>query len=278
MVGMKIFRFVLLMSAILLALGMPLAHAAAQTAAVVAVAPADFELGAGMTADLAIEVRDVQDLYGIDITVLFDPAVVEVVDANPSLAGDQVSLGVFLEGGMAVINQADNAAGSVHFVMTQLNPAEPKSGSGNLLVIRFRGKQPGTSPVTLVDAQLATRDGESIDSSRQDGQIRVAAQVSGPTATPIPVQDPGSIQMFPTQDGAAPTGGPQITLPTATLAGPAATQPPAAGATETVGQPTPAAAAERGEKSALTENWWMLLVLAALVAGMAVLYTRTRAK
>lgn len=253
--------------------------AAAQTPrAELSIIPGEGQTVKGEILEVGVQIKNVTDLYGMDMTLNFDPAVVEVVDANPSLAGDQVSLGVFLEGGMAVINQADNAAGSVHFVMTQLNPAEPKSGSGNLLVIRFRGKQPGTSPVTLVDAQLATRDGESIDSSRQDGQIRVAAQVSGPTATPIPVQDPGSIQMFPTQDGAAPTGGPQITLPTATLAGPAATQPPAAGATETVGQPTPAAAAERGEKSALTENWWMLLVLAALVAGMAVLYTRTRAK
>lgn len=277
---MKLLRHVSLIGAILFVFAVGLSPAAAQTAAMVAVAPGDMELGAGMTADLAIEVRDVQDLYGIDITVTYDPAVVEVVDANPSLPGAQVSLGVFLDGGMAVINQADNAAGTVHFVMTQLNPAEPKSGTGNLLVIRFRGKQAGgTSAVTLADVQLANRDGESIDSSQQDGQIRVVAQVSGPTATPIPVQDPGSIQTLPTLDGAVPTSISQPTAQSATLAEP-----------EPGTQVTPVVTAQSNPSSAVTEtntddthsafrrNWWMLLVLAGLVAVMAFVYVRTRAR
>lgn len=237
-------------------LGLPMG-AAAQTAAVAAVTPADDSVGVGQTIDLAVEARDVQALYGMDVTMTYDPALVEVVDADPALPGDQVAMGLFLDAGMAVINQADNAAGRIHFVMTQLNPAEPKSGSGILLVIRFRGKQEGETLVKLTDVQLATRDGEAIAVTVRDGRLRVIQAMAGPTGTPIPAQLPGNLQTIPTPDPAAQT-----------IVAPAGETTAAAPAT------IPAVGGETGRSSG--RNWGLLAILGVVVIGLAALYVRTR--
>src|SRR5512139_386501 len=131
-----------------------------QSTVTVAIAPGTAQVAIGQTVDVAVEVVDVQDLYGIDIALTFDPNVVEVVDANPGQAGVQMALGTFPDSGFVVLNAADNVTGTVRFAMTQLNPSLPKSGTGALMVIRLRGKQvSGSTPLTLTHAQLARRDG-----------------------------------------------------------------------------------------------------------------------
>lgn len=159
---------------------------------VVRIVPASVQVAAGETVDVAVEVVDVVDLYGFDVTVTFDPQVVEVVDADPNLPGVQMAQGLFLDPGFAVINAADNTAGSAHFVMTQLNPSEAKSGTGSLLVVKLLGKQAGTSsPLTLEDPQLARRDGFMIPSTPVSGQVDVIA-AGGPTSTSMPTQGAGT--------------------------------------------------------------------------------------
>jgi hypothetical protein len=123
---------------------------------------------------VAVEVQGVQDLYGVDLALTFDPQVVEVVDADPLRPGVQAVQGPFLEPGFTAVETADNAAGSLRFVMTQLNPSSPKSGSGTLLWVSLRGRaaSPG-SPLELA-AQLATRDGVEIETVAVSGRVQVA--------------------------------------------------------------------------------------------------------
>ncbi len=136
---------------------------------------------------------DVQALYGFDISLSFDPQVIDVVDADPEQSGTQVSLGTLLDPGFVIINQADNQAGSVRFALTQLNPSQPKSGSGNLIVVRVRGKQGGsTSAITLIEVDLVKPDGAKIRNNPVSGEIKVLQSLSGPTSTSIPVKDAGT--------------------------------------------------------------------------------------
>jgi hypothetical protein len=214
--------------AVLVALTLMPLPGQAQTPAPAAVrmAPASAQVAAGETVDVAVEVVDVQNLYGFDVTVTFDPQVVEVVDADPNLAGVQVAQGLFLDPGFAVINAADNAAGSAHFVMTQLNPSEPKSGTGSLIVVKLRGKVAGaSSTLTLANPQLARRDGFMIPATATAGQITVIS-AGGPTSTPMPTQGAGT-PMAPI------TPGPSIVPATAVAGSPTAapTGLPAAAAT-----------------------------------------------
>jgi hypothetical protein len=217
------------------ALGLAVWPVSAQTAPVIVrVSPASVQVAAGETVDIAVEAFEVQNLYAFDVTLAFDPQVVEAVDVDPGQPGIQVAQGLFLDPGFAVINAADNAAGSVHFVMTQLNPSEPKSGTGALIVVKLRGKKAGSSSALTVQNQvLARRDGSTVASSTATGQVEVVSGTA-PPSTPMPTQGAGTPMALATpepttvQPTAAPataTSGPVPTaVPSATaIAAPSAT-------------------------------------------------------
>jgi hypothetical protein len=159
----------------------------------VGVAPTSVEVAINQTVDVAVEVKDIRDLYGFDVALAFDPQTVEVIDADPGTDGVQIALGTFLDPGFVIINEANNQAGSVRLAMTQINPSQPKTGTGALVVVKLKGKQArAASPLTLVSAQLARRDGIKLTTALAAGQITVNAQASSqPTPTSIPAQGAG---------------------------------------------------------------------------------------
>lgn len=227
------------------------APALAQAPVTVRVAPATLTLAVGAASDVAVEVVDVQGLYGFDVQLSFDPSVVEVVDADPDKAGVQVSLGRMLDSGMAVRDSADNQAGTIHYAMTQINPSEAKSGTGNLIVIRLRGKAAGTTNLAFTSVDLARRDATAIDTAPQPGAVTVLAEPSGqqqPTTTPIPTQAPPT--PVPTALSAAAQGAQAQPAATATLpvtAMPTAAIPPTATA-QAPTDPPPTRAPEATEE------------------------------
>jgi len=184
----------------------------------VCLTPASIQVALEQTADVAVEVRDAEAIYGADVSLTFDPAVVEVVDADPNTDGVQVALGTFLDPGFVLLNAADNAAGTLRFAMTQLNPSEPKSGSGNVIVIKLRGLQVAAgSLLTLTRAQVAQRDGTKPETTLVSGQVAVvtAASVQA-TYTPIPTQGAGTVMPTSTHKPTSIPAPATATLPPAT--------------------------------------------------------------
>jgi hypothetical protein len=219
-----------------LVLGFGSGQACAKEPVVVRVAPTTAEVGAGELVDVAVEAVDVEELYGADVVLVWDPTLAEVIDADPSLPGVQVALGLFLDPGFVIRNTADNEAGRVHFAMTQLNPSVPKSGTGNLIVVKFQGLVSGSSPLTLEHTQLAGPRGINIPSTGESGQLEVALSAGmGPTYTPIPTQGAGTPLPTPT---ITPTPGPMTDTPVPTTAPATATWTPGPPATETPASPT----------------------------------------
>ena len=165
-----------------------LALPAAAAAPTVVLGSAVLEVAAGQTEPLSVTVTDVQDLYGLEIHLRFDPAVVQVADADPGRDGIQVAAGDFLSADFVAQNQANNQAGSIDYAVTQVNPNEPRSGSGTLLVIRFQGGAAGgASQLEVTNGILTTRDGDLIPVTFASGEVRVkgAPAVAGnATATP----------------------------------------------------------------------------------------------
>ena len=160
---------------------------------VVRVHPELSQIALNQTASVAVEVVDVIEVYGIDITMTFDPAILEVVDADPNLEGVQLALGEFLDPGFVIINQADNEAGVLRLAMAQLHPSTPKSGTGNLIVINFLGKtlSDGTD-LDLVSVKMARNNGVLIENTAEPGVAEVVEEIPGPTNTPIPTQGAGT--------------------------------------------------------------------------------------
>ena len=196
---------------------------------------------AGQTVPFPVKISDVQGLYGFELQLKFDPTVVAVVDADPDTPGIQSLPGDFLALDLLVRNAADNGAGTLEYVMTQLNPSAAKSGSGTLVTILFKGLAPGAaSQVAVVKAQFANRNGVRIEIPVAAGTVRVvaAAGAAQSSPTPLPTARPPQVDLTAVALTPRPTAPPRTAtpepLPTEAL--PAATQ----AATQAVASPPPA--------------------------------------
>jgi len=177
----SIVRYTFALIACLLALPAALSERA-QATAVVRPDPASVEVAAGETWVVAFLLENATDVYGIDVRASFDPAVLEIVDADPARPGVQMMPGDFPQPDFIAINAADNAAGSLRYVVTQVNPRTPASGRGTLFSFSVRGKSSGESPLRVDLVEMANRSGELLPVSAQNGAVRV----TGPTATLAP--------------------------------------------------------------------------------------------
>ena len=160
----------------------------------------NLEIRPGVMVEVPVEIRDVTDLYAFDIELSFDPDYLEFDDADPNKAGIQPGFGTFLDPGVTIVNIIDPVEGVIHVVMSQINPSQPKSGSGNLLVLYMTGLRTGQTSLEVSKVELSTRYGEAIAVSGVDAAIVIAAQAPIVTATSIPVIDPIEITEIPTLD------------------------------------------------------------------------------
>jgi len=236
----------------------------------------------GSRIEVPIEIRGVQDLYAFDLEMQFDPAVFDVEDADPSMAGIQTGLGTFLDAGLLLFNDVNPETGLVRFAMSQMNPSEGKSGDGILLVLYLSAKTTGESTLTVNSITLSDRGGIEIPSSGVEAVITVLEDVAAVTSTSIPVQDPTNIIIIPTL---APTPTPTKTLvptetpiPTATaMPEPTGTQKPAGGDTEPSSSDVSGEVEEEGGPW-LVENWWIIVLAALGIGGVGVYLTRNKKK
>jgi len=178
--------------------------------------PAQLEVGEGQIETLRILLVDAQNVYGIDLQAAYNPAVVEVVDADGDQDGIQMTPGTFLQPDFVVRNTADNRQGSLHYVVTQLNPTPPATGEGVILVVQFRGKVVGgQSKLTFDSVQIADRRGVKLPVVAQDADLLI---VPPKQATPTPIPNPSAANPLPT----GPTlmaATPSLFIPTSTRLG-----------------------------------------------------------
>lgn len=239
----------------------------------------DLEIPLDVRVEVAVEVRDVVELYAVDLTIRFDPAILQVEDANPNQRGVQPGLATFLDAGMTLYNEVDNETGTVRFVMSQINPSEGKSGSGDLLVLYFVGKRAGTSQITVEAVELANRFGEGIPVSGEDAQIVVKADAPQVVATPIPLQDQGQIIVIETLAPTA-TFTPEATATTAATAMPATNVPTAVVAgQDSLEEGSMAEAAdpyegEQAEEKGKGSYWWFLALPVLIIIALLVYVRR----
>lgn len=173
----------------LLALLAPLQPAAADTA-LLRVSPQTIQVGSAETL-VEVTLEGVSGLYGLDIRLEFDPALLEVLDADDGKDGVQISPGQIPSPDFVVRNEADNAAGTLWYAATQMNPREPASGAGVVCSLRVRGVSGGAGELRVVEAKLVDRSGGDLATTTSGAQVTVALGASqatedSPTATPTP--------------------------------------------------------------------------------------------
>lgn len=111
-----------------------------------------------------IVVRRVARLYGADLTLRYDPAQLQPIDALPSTPGIQAQVGAaWGPSPVVVVNETDVSKGEVHLAVSLLAPARPLAGD---LVLASMGFLPRRSPLeeayALADALLVDQGGGPI--------------------------------------------------------------------------------------------------------------------
>jgi hypothetical protein len=173
-------------------LSMPVSQGLAQGTMVVIDPPAK-EVAVGATTTVDVRIENVANLYGAEVQLVFNPALLEVVDTDTSREGVQIQPGSLLSPDFMAKNNADQTTGRIVFAVAQMPPHEPVNGSGILATITFRGKAAGTSEINFSTTQptppaiLSNRDGMPISASTQGGSIKVTG---GPTLTPTATPKP----------------------------------------------------------------------------------------
>lgn len=129
------------------------------------------------TLDVTVRINDVVGLYGADVRLAFNPAVLEVVSIT--------ELNGLLQSPYYIaLKQYDNTAGTVWFAWTQLNPTPPASGSGDFARITFRAKTAQVnSAVTIPYNKLSDINGSEIPATPVNGSLTTVA----PAATTLSI-------------------------------------------------------------------------------------------
>jgi hypothetical protein len=149
----------------------------AQTPTTIRFEPQSIQINHDQTITSTIDVIHVENLYSVDIELRYDPAVVEVVDADADQAGVQVAWGSALVDKQfyAVENQAGN--GVIKFAGTFINPKTAFDGDGSLLEISWQAKNAtaGRSALTISRAIMVDADNQPIETKVQNGEFYVGS-------------------------------------------------------------------------------------------------------
>jgi hypothetical protein len=156
---------------------------------------------------MEVNISGADNVRGVELHLAFDPAVIEVLDGDESLTGIQMIPGDFLDidQGFVAINQADNLLGKIDYTIVLLGPAQPVSGSGNLITFEIKAIADGSSKIDINESILTSADGNSLPFVAQDGLVIVD------------IEESATLTMPPTSTSTLRSVPPPTQLPSATL-------------------------------------------------------------
>ena len=139
------------------------------------VSPAHQQVDVDDVFTITLALEDVSTLYAVDVQLVFNPQVLEVVDADTLVPDVQIHRGTFPNPAEGIVTKetADNEAGTIWYVVSLKNPAPPVSGSGTLCSITFRAKSVGYSGLRIQSMTLSDASPAALPGIGHDGAVRV---------------------------------------------------------------------------------------------------------
>jgi hypothetical protein len=113
----------------------------------------------GDTLTVNIKLSNAQDIYGLDVTLNWNPSVLKATSVTPTLGVESNPQGVLHESSTYPIEIEDNTQteGQYHLLATSTGSSTPPfSGSGIIVTLQFNITSLGDTGLTL-DAELAQR-------------------------------------------------------------------------------------------------------------------------
>ncbi len=124
-----------------------------------------------------IVLHDVQNLYGAEVHLTYDPAILQIEDGDDSLPGVQCAAGPDFtsSNSFVALNRVNQQKGAIDFAVTLLNPAAPLQGKVVLASFTVRAKQAGSTQISFSQTLLADRNGQPLPLASQGG-VKLDAQ------------------------------------------------------------------------------------------------------
>jgi hypothetical protein len=144
------------------------------------------ELAPGDEGTLDVRVEDVAQMAGAELHLTFDPAVLEVVDADSLMEGVQIAHGDFLSPDFVVQNIAEPGTGGVDYAIACMPLDKAVSGSGVLARVTFRALAKGEIQVAVRSALLADVQERPIP-VETGSSVVVVSRLNPPLAVWIPI-------------------------------------------------------------------------------------------
>ena len=194
---------VLLLASLLVVL--PIQMVKAQTATV-SVSPQTNTASVGKTVTVAIQLSNVQNLYGFDVTLSYNNAVLQLTNSQPDLGTNSIPGGVLygdpvstnIVAGGVYYNTSLSTSSDYELVATSVNTAGPFSGSGTIVTLTFTVLSSGQSPLTL-NVQLASyaqpgsgEVSEPISATVVNGYFATPSSSTSPSTSQTPSSSPTS--------------------------------------------------------------------------------------
>lgn len=140
-------------------------------AGTVRILPFPAHVNVGNTVTVEIWLEDGTNYYGIDLRLRFDTARLQATSNRVMPFWE-----VFNENNhFFVKNQIDNATGEIWYAITNVNPAQPFTGSGRICSITFSGMEDGAAVLDLYHVKGSTVDGNPLYPAQADGAILVGS-------------------------------------------------------------------------------------------------------
>jgi hypothetical protein len=133
--------------------------------------PSHSSIPKGGIVKVVLQLDNLSNVYGSEISLNFDPNALEVIDALPGVNGVQLKPGSCPKPDFIVENYADNTAGTIAYAVTQLSPSLPCNG-GDVAVISFRClSQDVVSQVFITESILADQNLNNLPHATQHGNV-----------------------------------------------------------------------------------------------------------
>lgn len=172
----KILLFILIAALLTLSL-IQLAFPQSSSDTTVAVNPQATNTLLGETITVNITLSNVQNLYGVDVSLLWNPSALSIQNVDVRLGVESHPDGVLHTASGADIfvqeNTADQENGEYDLVATSVAPAPAFSGSGNIVILTFNVTDIGHSELILITelADYNPSGSSLIDHTDVDGSV-----------------------------------------------------------------------------------------------------------
>ncbi|MBN1991634.1 MAG: N-acetylmuramoyl-L-alanine amidase [Anaerolineae bacterium] len=126
----------------------------------------------------AINIENVSNLAAVHIEVVYDPNVLQVLDANEKKEGVQVWVNDAFANGFIAKNIVDSINGRITVAVTLIG-SDKIDGNSNLITVDWQPKTVGVSNIVLENLILANVNGQVIPFTPQHGRAEVVDDHAG---------------------------------------------------------------------------------------------------